>query len=143
MFFSNPLVIAGIVIFAVIFLAGVTFWIIFGINKFKWALITSIVLSALFVLAGGMFGLRAISPKLISAGRPFGRVIRIERPLNREEFNIPGYGRIFDFRNLPGHKGPEIKFEGIEKEDLQKIREHWDEIKSITVNVNVDVEYKE
>jgi len=33
MFFLNPFVIAGIVIFALIFLAGIAFWIVFGIKK--------------------------------------------------------------------------------------------------------------
>jgi len=143
MFFLNPLVIAGIVIFAIIFLVGVTFWIVFGIKKFKWALITSIVLSALFIITGGMFSLRMVSAKVVSGGRPLDRFTRIERAVDITKFDMFRQRGVFGLRKLPGDRRLEIKFEGIEKEDLEQLREHWDEIESITINVDISVEYKE
>jgi len=39
--------------------------------------------------------------------------------------------------------GPDIKLEGIDKKDLEQIREHWNEIESITINADIAVKYKE
>jgi len=143
MFFLNPLAIAGNVIIALIFLAGVAFWIVFGIKKFKWALVIAIVLSALFIITGGMFSLRMVSAKVVSGGRPLDRFTRIERAVDITKFDMFRQRGVFGLRKLPGDRGLEIKFEGIEKEDLEQLREHWDEIESITINVDISVEYKE
>lgn len=143
MFFLNPFVIAGIVIFALIFLTGIAFWIVFGIKKFKWALITSIVLSALFIITAGMFSLRMVSAKVVSGGRPLDRFARIERTVDKKEFDMFRHRGVFCLRKLPGDRGPDIKFEGFGKEELEQLREHWDEIESITINVDITVEYKE
>ena len=90
MFFLNPFAIAGVVIFTLIFLAGIAFWIVFGIKKFKWALITSIVISALFVMTAGMFSLRMVSAKVISGGRAPGQFSKIERIMDKKDFGMFG-----------------------------------------------------
>ena len=117
MFFLNPGAIAGIVIFALIFLAGIAFWVVFGIKKFKWALITSIVISALFVMTTGMFCLRMVSARIVSGGRGLDQFSKIERIIDKKDF-------------------------GIENKDLEQRREHWDEIESITINADFTVKYK-
>ena len=143
MFFLNPFVIAGIVIFTLIFLAGISFWIVFGIKKFKWALITSIVISALFVMTAGMFSLRVVSAKVISSGRAPGQFSKIERIMGKKDFGMFGQRGSFGLRKSFKSNGPEIKIEGIDKNDLEQIREHWDEIESITINADIAVKYKE
>jgi len=147
MFVLNPLVMGSILIFVAIFLAGVAFWIVYGIKKFKWALVTSIVLSVLFVLSGGMLSLRIISPKAVVIVRSFDqfdKIDRIERAIDRTKLDIFKHKGVFGFRKfLLEKEGPEIKFEGINEEDIEQIKEHWDEIESITINVDVDVKYKE
>ena len=143
MFFLNPFVIAGMVIFTLIFLAGIAFWLVFGIKKFKWALITSIAISALFVMTAGMFSLRMVSAKVVSGGRALGQFSNIERIMDKKDFGMFGQRGSFGLRKLSKSNGPDIKFEGIDKNNLEQIRQHWDEIKSITINADITVEYKE
>ncbi|MEA2015305.1 MAG: hypothetical protein U9O59_01070 [Actinomycetota bacterium] len=141
MFFSGLRILAGIMILGVIFISGAAFWIIFGIRKFRWALVTSIVLSVFFVIIGGMLSFRVVSAKTNDGGRLAGRLAGIERNIDRME---PGLlkGKVAGFRRLRQTEGPEIEFNGIEKEELEEIRENRDKIESITVNVDVEVEYK-
>ena len=143
MFFLNPFAIAGVVIFTLIFLAGIAFWIVFGIKKFKWALITSIVISALFVMTAGMFSLRMVSAKVISGGRAPGQFSKIERIMDKKDFGMFGQRGSFGLRKSFKSNEPDIKLEGIDKSDLEQIREHWNEIESITINADIAVEYKE
>ena len=106
-------------------------------------------------MAGGMLSLSTISSSIISSkagviirsfDRPYrvDRIDRIERAIERMELDIFKHKGAFGFRKfLLDKEGPEIKFEGIDKEDIEQIKEHWDEIESITINVDVDVKYKE
>ena len=142
MFFLNPFIIVGAAIFGLIFLAVVAFWVVFGIKKFKWALITSIVISALFVMTAGMFSLRMVSAKVISGGRAPDQFSRIERIMDKKDFGMFGQRGSFGLRKSFKSNGPDIKLEGIDKSDLEQIREHWNEIESITINADIAVEYK-
>lgn len=90
-----------------------------------------------------MFSLRMVSAKVVSGGRPLDKFTRIERAVDITKFDMLRQREVFGLRKLPGDKGPEIKFEGFEKEDLEQLREYWDEIESITINVDITVEYKE
>ncbi len=143
MFFQGLMILSGIVILAVIFLTGTAFWIMFGVKKFKWALVTSIVLSVLFVIFVGMLGFRIISAKTSGNGRPVGISSRIERNIDRMELGFLKERGAGNFRKLKRGDGPEIEFKGIEKEKLEEIRENRDKIETITVNVDIEVEYKE
>lgn len=142
MFFPGLIILAGILVLGVIFAAGTAFWIIFGIKKFRWALVTSIVLSVLFVIVGGMLSFRIVSAKTGGDGRLAGRLVRIERNINRMDSGFLKRNRA-GLRRLRKADGPEIEFNGIEKEKLEEIRENRDKIESIIVNVDVEVEYKE
>lgn len=142
MFFLNPFVIAGIVIFALIFLTGIAFWIVFGIKKFKWALITSIVISTLFVMTAGMFSLRTASARIVGGGRALDQFTKIERIIDKKDFGMFEHRESFGLRKSLKSNVPDIKIEGIDKKDLEQIREHWDEIESITINADITVEYK-
>ena len=143
MFFLNPFAIAGIVIFALIFLAGIAFWVVFGLKKFKWALITSIVISALFVMTAGMFSLRMVPARIVNGERGPDQFSKIERIIDKKDFGMFGHRGSFGLRKSLKRNGPDIKLEGIENKDLEQIREHWDEIESITINVDITVKYKE
>jgi len=143
MFFSGLLKVAGILISAVIFLALLAFWVVFGVKKFKWALITSIILTVLFVMSGGLLGLRmAFSTGEFTARRLSSRFDRAERFVERMESDIFPGRKVPGFRKFRRADGPKIEFKGTDEEELEKIRENWDEIESITVNVNIDVEYE-
>jgi len=143
MFFSGLLTVAGILISAVIFLALLAFWVVFGVKKFKWALITSIILTVLFVMSGGLLGLRmAFSTGEFTARRLSSRFDRAERFVERMESDIFPGRKVPGFRKFRRADGPKIEFKGTDEEELEKIRENWDEIESITVNVNIDVEYE-
>jgi len=144
MFFPGLIILAGILILGVIFIAGAAFWIIFGIRKFRWALITSIVLSVLFVIAGGMLSYRIISASADGYGKLGGRMSRIESRIDRiAEPGFLGKRVAADLRRLERSDGPEIEFSGIEEEKLEEIRENRDKIETIIVNVDVEIEYKE
>jgi len=144
MFFSGLIILAGILIIGVIFVTGAAFWVIFGVKKFKWALVTSIVFSALFVIVGGMLGYRIISASTGGYEKLGDRLGRVERHVDKvEEPGVLGRRAASDLKRLSRSDGPEIEFNGIEEEKLEEIRENRDKIESIIVNVDVEIGYKE
>ena len=63
--------------------------------------------------------------------------------MDKKDFGMFGQRGSFGLRKSFKSNGPDIKLEGIDKSDLEQIREHWNEIESITINADIAVEYKE
>jgi hypothetical protein len=62
----------GVLIFlGIVLLAAVAFWIVYGIKKYNWAMIASIVVTSMFVIMLGMSGIRLIAKTAAVGSLPF------------------------------------------------------------------------
>jgi len=65
MIISNPMLLGVLIFSGVVLLAVIAFWIVYGIKKYNWAMIASIVVTSMFVMMLGMSGIRLIASKTV------------------------------------------------------------------------------
>ena len=128
----------GIILFIVFLVAMAVFCIIFAIKRAKWALITGIVVSAVFVLSTGLFA-AGIARKGVDVVREKRENIVADQQLDRLRQQGP-----FSNRQCPGigdriRKSQELK-NGIPLEIHKEFAEELQELKGLPDEIRERIE---
>lgn len=133
MFVQNPILTVVLIFIGVIFFAVIAFWLVFAVKKFKWAMIVSIVVSSIFVLTLGLAGIRML------AGRTVAVVESRQYSISEKAEDIKDlrkYEKIRPFSRLERLKSKRPLhglFRDLEEENIEELKEKWDQIESITI----------
>jgi hypothetical protein len=141
-----PITIIGIVVLAIFFLGAVAFWIIFGIKKFQWSMITAIALSAVLLIGAGTFGLRAATSDRLVGKKLHDRAAWNESLQDSEECGTFKKRGIFKIKRSLFNKGPFSKNHDhrfLESERFGRFKNRLENVDSINIKADITIEFNE
>lgn len=129
----NPFFTGSLVFIGIIFLAVIAFWIVYGIRKYRWAMITSIVVSSIFVFMLVTSGMRMIATRTALGPEEAAGFAKTERIMEKKDHRFLHKKEQFAPPELKDSRGPEINIEGLDKKEIEKIQDGCHDAESITI----------